>query len=198
MFRNKRMARGNGKTDIDEGNVPLDIEHELPAATEDDPVATAPDVQAASLEELDRLKAERDVLFDRLARLQAEFDNYRKRAAREQAEFKQYAVADAVKALLPVLDSLERALRTSEESSELHAGLELILRQFNDVLGKLGVQPIRAEGQPFDPNQHQAVEVVESSAVPDQHVIEELQRGYRIKDRLLRPSMVRVARKPQQ
>jgi len=198
MFRNKRMARGNGKTDIDERNVPLDIEHELPAATEDDPVATTPGAQAASLEELARLKAERDVLFDRLARLQAEFDNYRKRAAREQAEFKQYAVADAVKALLPVLDSLERALHTSEESSELHAGLELILRQFNDALGKLGVQPVRAEGQPFDPNQHQAVEVVESSAVPDQHVIEELQRGYRIKDRLLRPAMVRVARKPQE
>jgi len=188
------MVRIHRKPDLDEHGVQLDVEHELPAAEDDGSAPQSQTPPPVSAEEFERLKAERDALYDRLARLQAEFDNYRKRAAREQAEFKEYAVADAAKMLLPILDSLERAVHTAPRDGDLRPGLELILRQFHDSLAKLGVQPIQAKGKAFDPNQHQAIEMVETTEVPDQHVVDELQRGYRIKERLLRPAMVRVAR----
>jgi molecular chaperone GrpE len=113
---------------------------------------------------------------------------------REQQDFRDYALADALKQVLPILDSLDRALKTQNASTEdFRAGVELIDRQFHDVLTKLGVEPIAAAGQPFDPNLHQAVQMVDTDEVADNHVVNELQRGYRIKDRLLRPAMVRVA-----
>jgi molecular chaperone GrpE len=187
------MAPGNGKTDGDRRA--LDLEHELPPAesNEQETASTA----AARQEELESLRQERDTLLDRLARLQAEFDNFRKRNAREQQEFRDYALAEAIKSLLPVLDSFDRALSTPERSSEeFHQGLELINRQFHDALGKLGVQPIEARGEPFDPHLHQAVQMVESDEAEDHHVLDELQRGYTLKNRLLRPAMVRVATNP--
>ena len=139
-------------------------------------------------------------LLDRLARLQAEFDNARKRAVREQQDFREYAATDVIKNFLPVLDSFERALKVAGESgsnsnsNEFRNGIDLIYRQFQDALQKSGVQPIIAVGQPFDPRIHEAVEMVDTTGVPDHHVLEELQRGYKLKDRLLRPSMVKVAR----
>jgi molecular chaperone GrpE len=187
------MAKGNGKTDVQN----LDADHELPAAEDDgfvEKTAERP-AAAAAEDELKTLRQERDVLYDRLARLQAEFDNARKRAAREQAEFREYAVADAIKALLPILDSFDRALET-HAGEENFRGVELINRQFHDALAKLGLRPIPAAGEPFDPHLHQAVEMVDTSEVPDNTVLEELQRGYKLKDRLLRPAMVRVARDP--
>ena len=185
------MKRSNGKPDTDAPDTGLDLEHELPAGEPD-----AAETTAVSADEFQRLKTERDLLYDRLARLQAEFDNARKRAAREQAEFKDYAIADAANSLLPILDSLERALASAPADDKMRQGVELIQRQFQDALAKLGVRPIEAQGQPFDPNQHQAIEMVDSTDVPDHHVLEELQRGYKIKERLLRPAMVRVARNP--
>jgi len=191
------MGKGNGKTDarFDLGNE--DLEHELPAADGDE--EAAPDTVAATIEagaasETEKLKAERDALLDRLARLQAEFDNARKRAAREQQEFREFAAADVIKTLLPPLDSFERALKAGGHSSEFRNGVELIYRQFQDALQKIGVQAVPATGQPFDPRIHEAVEMVETSEVPDHYVLDELQRGYKYKDRLLRPAMVRVAR----
>ena len=191
------MARSNGKPDPDAPETGLDIEHELPPAEdggEAAPVSAAEPV--LSPEEQQRLKAERNLLYDRLARLQAEFDNYRKRHAREQAEFREYAVADAARSLLPIVDSLERALASGSAGADLHAGVELILRQFHDALAKLGVQTITAAGHPFDPKLHEAIEMVDTTEAPDHQVIAELQRGYKIKERLLRPAMVRVARNP--
>jgi len=185
------MARGNGKSEVDSAG--LDPEHELPSAedTRDGASTVAPST------ELDKLKAERDTLLDRLARLQAEFENARKRTAREQQEFREYAVADALKALLPSLDSFERALQTSaSDKSEFRGGVELIYKQLQDALVKLGLRPVPAKGEPFDPHLHQAIEMVDTKEVEDHHVLEELQRGYKVKDRLLRPSMVRVARNP--
>ncbi|MGI9102849.1 MAG: nucleotide exchange factor GrpE [Terriglobales bacterium] len=183
------MPRGNGKAE--EEARALDVEHELPPASETE--AAAP----SQAEELERLRQERDTLLDRLARLQAEFENFRKRSAREQQEFRDYALVEAIKSLLPVLDSFDRALATPERSSEeFHQGIELINRQFHDALGKLGVQPIEAKGEPFDPNLHQAVQMVETGEAQDHHVLDELQRGYKLKDRLLRPAMVRVATNP--
>lgn len=192
------MVRTNGKSEAE--NLELDAEHELPAAEETDgDTPSTPLAQPPAESELQKLKVERDTLLDRLARSQVEFDNARKRAAREQQDFREYAVADAVKALLPTLDSFERALETSAgEKSEFHDGVELIYKQLQDSLAKLGLQPIRAEGEPFDPNLHQAIEMVDTTEVKDHHVLEELQRGYKLKDRLLRPSMVKVARDPRQ
>ena len=196
MFRKRPMARANGKTDLEEQK-PLDVEHELTEGTEPtgedaDPPAAAP----LPMEETARLKAERDALFDRLARLQAEFDNYRKRAAKENADFRDFAVADAAKALLPVIDNFSLALKNAGAKPEdLRKGVELIHKQLQDVLQRLNVQKVPAQGEPFDPRVHEAIEVVESNDVPDHHVLEELQPGYRIKERLLRPAMVRVAKK---
>lgn len=181
------MAKSNGKPEVEPQ--PLDTEHELPAA---EPEGVAAEAQA---EELAKLRAERDELYDRLARAQAEFENARRRAAREQEEFRNYAAAGAVKELLPILDSFDRALKAPAAGlEEFRAGLELINRQMHDALAKLGVVPIEAEGQPFDPRFHEAVEMVDTDQAPDHQVLDELQRGYRIKDRLLRPAMVRVAR----
>jgi molecular chaperone GrpE len=138
---------------------------------------------------------ERDTLLDRLARTQAEFDNARKRAAREQQDYREYASSDAIKALLPTLDSLERALQAgSTEKSELRNGIELIYKQLLDALSKLGLRPIPAQGELFDPHVHEAIEMVETTEAKDHHIVEELQRGYKLKDRLLRPAMVKVAR----
>ena len=92
------------------------------------------------------------------------------------------------------LDSFERALQTKSETADFRGGVELIYKQLQDALAKLGVKPVAAKGQPFDPHQHEAIEMVETTEVPDHEVIEELQRGYKYKDRLLRPAMVRVAK----
>ncbi|HEY3928600.1 MAG TPA: nucleotide exchange factor GrpE [Candidatus Koribacter sp.] len=182
--------KGNGGTD---DPAQLDVEHELPVEGSED---TAEKQNAAAAEaEFEKLKTERDQYLDRLARLQAEFDNFRKRNLREQQEYRDYALVDALKALLPILDSLDRAAKSeAEDLQQIRAGIELIDRQFHDALSKLGVQPIAAEGQPFDPNVHQAIQMEETDQAPDNTVIGELQRGYRIKDRLLRPAMVRVAK----
>ena len=99
-----------------------------------------------------------------------------------------------IDAILPALDSFERALKADGDSSEFRNGIELIYRQFQDALQKTGVQPIAAVGQPFDPRIHEAIEMVDTAEVPDHQVLDELQRGYKYKDRLLRPAMVRVAR----
>jgi molecular chaperone GrpE len=170
----------------------LDLDHELPSAEQE----TGQD-QAGLDSEIEALRAEKANYLDRLARLQAEFDNYRKRSVREQQDFRDYALAEALKTLLPILDSLDRALKTNAASlEEYRSGIELIDKQFHDALAKLGVEPVPAAGEVFDPNLHQAVQMVETNEVADHHVIDEFQRGYRIKDRLLRPAMVRVANNP--
>lgn len=190
------MARTNGKSEVDPAE--LDAEHELPAAdnaADDSATMESPLPRAVEeSSELQKLKAERDTLIDRLARLQAEFENARKRATREQQEFREYAVADAMKALLPILDSFERALQTGTEKSEFRSGVELIYKQLQDALQKLGLRPIPAKGEPFDPHLHEAIEMVDTTEAPDHQILGELQRGYKLRDRLLRPSMVKVAR----
>ncbi len=182
-------------------SVELELDHELPPGEEgDSPQSTSPrnggGTPVSEASELEKAKAECAAYLDRAARIQAEFENYRKRSTREQQEFREYAVADAIKALLPILDSLDRALKTNAASlDDFRSGIELIDKQFHDALAKLGVEPVEAEGQPFDPNLHQAIQMVDTEEVEDNHVIDELQRGYKLKDRLLRPAMVRVARK---
>ncbi|MFZ0958625.1 MAG: nucleotide exchange factor GrpE [Candidatus Sulfotelmatobacter sp.] len=182
----------------------LDLEHELPAGNGNDndgsvstDVAGNPSAVVESLgTELQKLKAERDSLLDRLARAQAEFENARRRAAKEQQEFRDYAAVDVIKSLLPVIDSFERALRAKSHAADFRSGIELIYKQLQDTLAKLGVRPIPAVGEPFDPHYHEAIEMVETADAADHEVLEELQRGYKFKDRLLRPAMVKVARNP--
>jgi molecular chaperone GrpE len=193
------MVRRNGKSDVDSPE--LDVEHELPAAegegAQEDPNAAGVSPQVARGSEFDKLKAERDMLLDRLARLQAEFENARKRSLKEHQDFREYALVDAVKELLPTLDSFERALQASAgDKTEFRGGVELIYKQLQDALAKLGLRPIPAKGEPFDPHLHQAIEMVDTREAEDHQVLEELQRGYKLKDRLLRPSMVKVASNP--
>jgi molecular chaperone GrpE len=190
------MARTNGKTQFEEQQ--MDAEHELPASDGvDEQSATSPERPAPErVSEVEKLRAERDTLLDRLARVQAEFENARKRAAKEQQDYRDYALADAIKTLIPVLDSFDRALQASPEKSEFHAGVELIHKQLQDALARIGVRPISAKGQLFDPRFHEGIEMVDTEDARDQEVLEELQRGYKLKDRLLRPAMVKVARNP--
>src|SRR5208337_900055 len=192
------MRKGNGKTEVKLDLSHEDLEHELPAAEggeESAPGAVAGGpAEVSAISETEKLKAERDALVDRLARLQAEFDNARKRGVREQQEFREFAAADVIKNLLPTLDSFERALKAGGNPSDFRNGIELIYRQFQDALQKIGVQPIAAVGQVFDPRVHEAIEMVDTREVPDHQVVGELQRGYKYKERMLRPAMVRVAR----
>ncbi len=153
---------------------------------------------AAPPAEVERLQTERDQLFDRLARLQAEFDNYRKRETRERAEYRDYALINTVEQFLPVLDNFQLALSTQSTAEQLRSGVELIVRQMGEVLRSLGVQPIPTVDTQFDPRVHEAIEMVERDDLPDHQVMDEVRRGYTLRDRLLRPALVRVATNPNQ
>ena len=193
------MGKTNGKQEEVAG---IDLEHELPAGEGDDnsPVSKSGVSGAGETSgvggELQKLKAERDSLLDRLARAQAEFDNARKRAAKEQQDFRDFATVDAIKSLLPVIDSFERALQAKSDAADFRSGVELIYKQLQDVLSKLGVKAIASKGEQFDPHVHEAIEMVETPDAADHEVLEEWQRGYKFKDRLVRPAMVKVAKNP--
>jgi len=156
------------------------------------------DAAAAARADIDRLQTERDQLLDRLARLQAEFDNYRKRETRERAEYRDYALINTVEQFLPVLDNFQLALNTQSTAEQLRSGVELIVRQMGEVLRSLGVQPIPTVETQFDPRVHEAIEMVERDDLPDHQVMDEVRRGYTLRDRLLRPALVRVATNPKQ
>jgi molecular chaperone GrpE len=167
------------------------------ATAEDETNST--DALVAHLQgEADRLKGERDQAIDRLARLQAEFENARKREARERADFRDFAVSGAVEQFLPVLDNFQLALGSAGSLEQLRAGIELIVKQMEDVLRTLNVQPVESVGTRFDPRVHEALESVDRADLPDHQVLEEVRRGYRIRDRLLRPALVRIVNNPQQ
>jgi molecular chaperone GrpE len=171
-----------------------------PAAPEEpalplEPVSVEPPVSRA---EFDQLRAERDQLADRLARLQAEFENARKRAERERISDRDYATGSVVKQFLPILDNFELALKSSGSAAQLRSGVELIRKQMEDILRQLHVHAIPAVGAEFDPRLHEALGSVERDDLPDQHVAEEIRRGYKLRDRLLRPALVRVASNPKQ
>jgi molecular chaperone GrpE len=145
--------------------------------------------------ELRQLREERDTLLDRLTRQQADFENARKRSTREQQDFREYALANSLQSLLPILDSFEHALAYQGDPEQFLSGMQLIHKQLLDALGKMGVQRVPAEGGRFDPRYHEAVEVVEAPESEGNQVLAELQHGYKLKDRLLRPARVRVSRK---
>ncbi|MGD0627717.1 MAG: nucleotide exchange factor GrpE [Terracidiphilus sp.] len=160
--------------------------------------APAGRAEPSSRTEIDQLKAERDQLLDRLARLQAEFENARKRAERERIEFRDYATGSVVEQFLPVVDNFELALKSTGTAEQLRHGVELIVKQMEEILRQLQVNPIPTVGEQFDPRIHEALGSVERDDLPDQHVAEEVRRGYKLRERMLRPALVRVAHNPKQ
>lgn len=155
--------------------------------------------ETASLaEQVARLRAEKDEIWQTLIRRQADFENARKRIERERQEGSQRAVARLIEELLPVLDAFERALAAHDNPAyeDYRKGFELIYRQLGDALARQGVERIDADGKPFDPHIHQAIERVETAEHADGTVLQVLQPGYRLGDRLLRPAIVRVAVHP--
>ncbi|HXE31960.1 MAG TPA: nucleotide exchange factor GrpE [Terriglobales bacterium] len=168
---------------------PITPDHELPP----EPASEA--AIAAVAEELRRLQAERDALNDRLLRSLADADNARKRAHRELQEARLHATLEAIRPFLTVLDGFERAAaHPAAHANDLRKGMELLHRQLLDAARKAGLEPVESLDHPFDPHLHEALEMVDTDAAPDGTVVEELQRGYKLRDRLLRPAMVKVAR----
>ena len=167
------------------------------AVEESQPAAETP-AEASSADALAELKAERDHLLDRLARLQAEFDNARKRQEREKQEFRDYATGSVVEQFLPVVDNFALALNANASAEQLRTGVELIVKQMDETLRQLQVQTIPTVGQEFDPRVHEALGTVERDDLPDHSVAEEIRKGYRIRERLLRPAMVRIVSNPKQ
>jgi len=161
--------------------------------------AAAPTTPPPDLAEAyEKALAEKKDLYDRLLRKQAELENLRKRTQKEKEDVRQYAAENLIRALLPTLDGFERALQYRDPSvpAAFYHGLELIYRQFREVLGRAGLAPIDTAGQLFDPYLHQAVETVNAPGRREHEIVEEMQRGYRLKSKLLRPAIVKVAVKP--
>ena len=165
-------------------------------AGESIPEETAPQTPE---EKLEKAEAEAKEAYDRFLRASAELENYKKRTQKEMADFRKYANASLLKELLIVVDNLERAIESSNGSNEegqLSAGLDLTLRELLKVFKTFHVSPIEALGEPFDPCYHQAMMQQETTDQPENIVLNELQKGYMIHDRLLRPAMVVVSTSP--
>jgi len=180
----------------DKSTTSLDIVSGNLAEPPAEPAAESPDAPTETASPAD-LARQRDECHDRLLRMTAEFDNFRKRVERERRDLAETAGADLITDLLPVLDDLERALQvpaTTEEAEAYRKGFEIIHRQWLDALRKRGVTPIEAVGQEFDPRYHEAIAHEVSDTHRDGEIIGEVRRGYLLRDRLLRPSMVRVAK----
>jgi molecular chaperone GrpE len=143
--------------------------------------------------ERDRLLQEKNELVELVKRRQAEFDNFRKRAEREKSEVLEFAHSDSVRAILPILDDFERALKTHTADKVYARGMELIYQHLGDALKKLGLETITTKGMKFDPHLHHAVDMVETGDVEEQTILDEYQPGYNFRGRLLRPAMVKVA-----
>jgi molecular chaperone GrpE len=179
-----KAAPGDGSVEVEPGTAEADDAAPAEASAAADtpeqaPVATAP--------------AEPDARYLRLA---ADFENFRRRKAQELIDRSRYASEDAAKALLPVLDNLRRAIGHATDAGDeavMVSGLELVVREFETALEQLGIEPIEAKGRPFDPSLHEAIGGEDSEDVEVDTVADEVQRGYRLHDRVIRPSLVRVA-----
>lgn len=159
------------------------------------------DSQMSLEEQVDALQAERDAFYDQRLRAQAELENFRKRARKENEQTRLYGLLPLVRDLLPGLDNLRRTLSAAEEShniDQLIEGVQMVLKQFEDMLARHAVVPIEAVGQPFDPNRHEAVQHLPSADYPPMTVLQELERGYMLHDRVVRPGKVIVSSGPEE
>jgi molecular chaperone GrpE len=178
----------------DEMTVEAVQEGDAVTGTAAEPVNETSAVQA----ELEQVKGERDQLLDRLARLQAEFENARKREAKERADARDYVVSNTVEPFLGVMDNFQLALKADGTIEQLRGGVELILKQMEDALRGLNVVPVETVGAQFDPRIHEALGSIETKEFPDHQVLEEVRRGYKIREKLLRPALVRIATNAEQ
>ena len=201
----KNMSEKKTHSTVPEENEPkqattpiLDPAQELPAPESDAIAEPAADPVQVPSTEFEQLKAERDQLIDRLARLQAEFENARKRAEREKNDFRDFAIGSVAEQFLPVLDNFELALKSTGSAEQLRSGVSLIVKQMEEVLAKLNVTAVATVGEPFDPRFHEALGSVDRDDLPDQSIAEEIRRGYKVRDRLLRPALVRVVHNAKQ
>jgi molecular chaperone GrpE len=152
--------------------------------------------EVSVLSELDELRKQSEENYQRYVRAQADFDNFRRRAKQEMEDFAKYASLKLIEQLLPVVDNFERALSSSKETKDFDAlikGLDMTYRQLDQLLVQEGLQPIEAIGQPFNPEFHQAIMQVESEEHGEGIILEELQKGYILKDKVVRPAMVKVS-----
>jgi len=195
--RGRDPGQARESREVDELELDLDAEpsQDLDQAARDAlaAVESAAAGEETSDDEVGRLQQEIADLRDRSIRTLADFDNFRKRAERERDQMRRYAAAEPLRDLLDVVDHLRLALDASGSADDLKRGLELILRQMEELLRRYGVREVPALGERFDPARHEAVAREESAVVSEPTVVEELRRGYQMHDRLLRPAMVRVA-----
>ena len=196
---NNRENSGSGETMAEETGVQaaeerdMTLEDSQEAQANSGQGAEETDASSGLKKELDQVKGERDQLLDRLARLQAEFENSRRREVKERQDVRDYAVQNAVEPFLGVMDNFQLALNAEGSVDQLRSGVELILRQMDDVLRGLNVQPVESVGQQFDPRVHEALGSIETAEYPDHQVIEEIRKGYKLRDKLLRPALVKIA-----
>ncbi len=192
-------SKGNGEDD-DEIHIEV-LDPDAPSSYSDDeeeveesPAELAVPGVEKKLEELQR---EKDELYDRLLRKQADFENYRKRIEKEKREFQKYALSSFLLDLIGILDNFERALSHMDEElgAQYRRGVELIYRQLRDLMEKKGLRPVETEGRLFDPNFHEAIARELHNHLPENTILEELQRGYFFHDKLLRPALVKVSYK---
>ncbi|SFA70138.1 molecular chaperone GrpE [Lentibacillus halodurans] len=164
-------------------------------ADEQDDTAQTDSIEENPLQaELDQLKQEKDDMYQRLLRVQAEFDNFKKRSQKEKEADRKYKAEEIVKELLPAIDNFERALQVevTDETKSFVEGVTMVYNQIKEALKSQGVEEIESVGKPFDPNIHHAVMQVEDEEAEADTVTEELQKGYYLKDRVIRPAMVKV------
>jgi molecular chaperone GrpE len=171
-----------------------------PAETSANPVEVVP-LSPEQIEDLKSRAAKADENWDRLLRTTADFDNFKKRAAREKIEAGQYASFSLLQKLLPVLDNFEMALTAAQTAqgnklASLQSGVTMIQQQLKTALADTGLEEIDATGKPFDPSLHEAISQQETADMPEGSVLQQLRKGYKLKERLLRPATVIVAKKP--
>lgn len=187
----------DNKTDEQDVNTTYAADNEQTADNQED--AAAQDTQAeasAEASELEKARVQAEENYQRLLRVQADFDNFRRRARAEKEDFAKYASLKLIEQLLPIVDNFDRALASSKETKDFDAlakGLDMTYRGMDQLLTAEGLKPIEAVGQPFNPEFHQAVMQVESDEHEEGIVVEELQKGYILKDKVIRPAMVKVS-----
>ena len=196
---NNREKSGSGETMAEETGVQaaeerdMTLEDSQEAQVNSGESAEETDASSGLKKELEQVKSERDQLLDRLAQLQAEFENSRRREVKERQDVRDYAVQNAVEPFLGVMDNFQLALNAEGSVDQLRSGVELILRQMDEALRGLNVQPVESVGQQFDPRVHEALGSIETAEYPDHQVIEEIRKGYKLRDKLLRPALVKIA-----
>ncbi len=196
----KEQASGRPEADVEtkeqEAGATYDAGASAEGAADTQQAADQTEAQEAVHPEVEELRKQAEENHQRFLRTQADFDNYRRRTQKEKEEFAKYASLKLIEQLLPVVDNFDRALAASKDSSDYEAlskGLDMIFRQLEQVLANEGLKPMEAVGQPFNPEYHQAIMQVESDEYEEGIVVEEVQKGYLLKDKVIRPAMVKVS-----